>query len=142
MSIPKWPPGLRAATIVTVIYALIWIALEGDLWRAILLAILVTAITFGQLAKRVLGGQRFSTGPWLLLTSLSGLTVGLICALLTLVLMALKTGLHSHGPEFTADEIAWVYDQAPYWGLSGMLAGIGLGMLSMNRDRSGEEQEG
>jgi hypothetical protein len=55
--------------------------------------------------------------------------MGLGCALLGLALMAIKTGLHGHGPEFTAAEIEWLVGQIPVWTAAGVPAGLGLGML-------------
>jgi NhaP-type Na+/H+ or K+/H+ antiporter len=51
-------------------------------------------------------------------------------SLLTLVFMAIKTGLHAHGPEFTLQEIQWVSQQTPLWAAVGLLIGLGLGMLT------------
>jgi hypothetical protein len=54
-------------------------------------------------------------------------------ALMTLMLMALKTGLHAHGPEYPTDQIFWVWRQLPLWAGVGALAGLGLGLLSVGR---------
>jgi hypothetical protein len=43
--------------------------------------------------------------------------------------MALKTGLHAHGHEFTRAEIAWVLGRTPLWALAGLFAGLGVGLL-------------
>jgi hypothetical protein len=43
--------------------------------------------------------------------------------------MAVKTGLHAHGPEFSPSQIAWVMGQVPWWTSAGLLAGVGLAMI-------------
>ena len=43
--------------------------------------------------------------------------------------MAIKTGLHAHGPEFSGSELDWVLQQIPMWALVGLLGGLGLGFL-------------
>jgi hypothetical protein len=43
--------------------------------------------------------------------------------------MILKTGIHAHGPEYTARELAWVWTQLPLWGGVGALTGLGFGLL-------------
>ena len=56
--------------------------------------------------------------------------MGLIFGALTLAFMAIKTGLHGHGPEFAPDEISWVISQMPLWAMFGFLVGGGLGALT------------
>ena len=56
---------------------------------------------------------------------------GLGFGLLTLLIMAVKTGLHGHGPEFSPAEISWVIDQIPLWSLVGLLAGLGVGIVAI-----------
>jgi hypothetical protein len=48
--------------------------------------------------------------------------------------MAVKTGLHAHGPEFTPAEINWVLQQTPIWTAAGLLAGLGLGQIVKGRN--------
>jgi NhaP-type Na+/H+ or K+/H+ antiporter len=55
--------------------------------------------------------------------------MGLGSALLILFLMALKTGLHAHGPEFSAIEVSWVLQQIPLWAAAGLAGGLGVGLL-------------
>ena len=45
--------------------------------------------------------------------------------------MAVKTGLHAHGPEYSAAQMAAVVGQWPFWVGAGVLAGMGLGMLAL-----------
>jgi len=53
----------------------------------------------------------------------------------TLFLMALKTGIHAHGPEYTMAEVAWVWRQLPLWVAAGTLAGTGLALVAAGRAR-------
>jgi hypothetical protein len=71
---------------------------------------------------------------WWGATAVTGLLFGLGSSLLTLVLMAVKTGLHAHGPEFTPNEINWILQQVPLWSAAGLLAGLGLGQLVKGRN--------
>ena len=57
---------------------------------------------------------------------------GFLTALLTLFFMALKTGLHAHGPEFTPSEINWVIARIPLWTAVGLLSGAGLGLVGLS----------
>ena len=129
MQIPKNIPLLKQATVIVSIYSAVWISLEGKLLQVIILGIAVTLLLIGFLFQRTLSGRRVSTGRWLLIISFVGLLTGAGSSLLTLVFMAIKTGLHAHGPEFTFDEINWVFEQIPYWIISGFSGGLGIGLL-------------
>ena len=130
MHIPAKIPGLKFITVLMGIYAAIWISLEGALWRVMLMGVGVTAVSLLQLLQKYCGGRVISWLRWLGLTAIIGLLFGLGSSLLTLVFMAIKTGLHAHGPEFTLQEIQWVSQQTPLWAAVGLLIGLGLGMLT------------
>jgi hypothetical protein len=64
-----------------------------------------------------------------LVTAVSGLALGAGSGLLSLLFMAVKTGLHAHGPEFSQAEIAWVWNGMLLWTTVGLLVGLGLGLI-------------
>jgi hypothetical protein len=129
MQIPHKLPGLKWLTAVVGIYGVIWIGLEGELWRSVLLAVGVTAVSLLYLLQKYLGGRILPAGQWLGMTAVSGLLFGLGSGLLTLLFMVVKTGLHGHGPEFSLAEIEWVINQIPLWTAVGLLIGLGIGMI-------------
>jgi hypothetical protein len=128
--VPAKLPGLRAGLILLAVYLVVWIPLEGNLWRALLLGAWSCAVGLAHLIQRHLGGRTFSPWQWLGLWAGSGLLLGLGSGLLTLVAMAMKTGLHNHGPEFSRAEISWVIAQTPVWTVAGLLAGLAIGLLT------------
>lgn len=135
MRIPATIPHIKTVFVVVGVLAIGWIALEGDVGREIVMAMLIglpgLAYLVTRLAQRTaLGGRRLSMGRWLLLMGVAGVLAGAGVALLTLFLMALKTGLHAHGPEYSAGGIAWVWAQLPLWAAVGGLAGLGVGALA------------
>ncbi|NKQ34571.1 MAG: hypothetical protein HF973_03040 [Chloroflexi bacterium] len=133
MQIPHKLPGLKWLTAVVGIYGVIWIGLEGELWRSILLAVGVTAVSLLYLWQKYLGGRALPAGKWLGMTAVSGFLFGLGSSLLTLLLMAVKTGLHGHGPEFSPAELEWVINQIPLWTAVGLLIGLGIGMIGAGK---------
>ncbi|HID54490.1 MAG TPA: hypothetical protein EYP41_20930 [Anaerolineae bacterium] len=133
MQIPQKLPGLKWLTAVVGIYGIIWIGLEGELWRSVLLAVGVTAVSLLYLWQKYLGGRVLSAGKWLGLTAVSGLLFGLGSGLFILLFMAVKTGLHDHGPEFSLAELEWVARQIPLWTGAGILIGLGLGMIGLGK---------
>lgn len=121
-------PLFKAAAAVTGLYALVWMALEGALGRDILLAAL--ALVAGLLYLDGRGRQRWRPRH-VVIAAVAGLLAGAGLALLTLFLMALKTGMHAHGPEYSPADLAWVWAQLPLWSAAGALLGLGLGLLRL-----------
>lgn len=133
MKIPATIPHFKTAAGFTLAYALVWMALEGELWRDLLLAGAVVALAIASLLTRFLGGHALSAIQLIAIAAAAGLIAGVALPLVTLFLMALKTGIHAHGPEYTSQEIAWVWRQLPLWALVGGITGFGLGLLSAAR---------
>jgi hypothetical protein len=133
MRIPEQIRGLRPATAVWVVYALAWIAPEGNLAAVTILGSSTAVIAAAHLVQRRWGGKRLRGWRWWGGTAVLGALTGGGGALLILLLMAMKTGLHSHGPEFTPAEIAWAVSQIPWWTAGGAVAALGLALLLQAR---------
>ena len=129
MQVPAKMPALKGATILLGGYFVVWVALEGNLSQTIALAMLAIGVWLGRIGQRYGAGRKMSPAGWLLLSGFGGLFFGGGIGPLTLALMALKTGLHAHGPEFTLLEINFIVTQMPLWGFAGLLAGLGLGLI-------------
>lgn len=142
IKIPERVPGLKWLTVVWGVYGVLWIAPEGVLWQALLLGVGTTAVLILHLGQKYLGGRALAVGPWLGMTAVSGLCLGAGSGLLTLFFMAMKTGLHAHGPEFSLEEINWVMGRTPLWALVGLLSGLGLGLLAWGAGASQARPDG
>lgn len=129
MRIPESTIYLRCAVWIWGGYALLWIALEGALAQVVALAVGTTAVVLLYALSR-LRGRRFGVALWVGGTAVVGIIAGAVTVGLTLMLMALKTGLHAHGPEFTPGEIRWVAAQLSLWSTAGSVLGIGTGLLT------------
>jgi hypothetical protein len=136
MCIPGRIPGLKVLTILFAVYVVIWMGLEGSLPQVILMAGGTTFLGGAYLFLRRYGGRWLSFRCWLITAAIWGGLMGLSCGLLALLFMAVKTGLHSHGPEFTPAEIDWVLKQLPIWSAAGLLAGLGLGLVALYASRN------
>jgi hypothetical protein len=130
MEFPSTIRGLRMLALVSGIYGIIWITSEGQLYRAVIMAFLITSLGTGYLIQRFLSGRVLPAKGWILTMAGLGALFGVSVAILTLVFMAVKTGLHSHGPEFTQEEVSWTIRQIPLWGVAGLVGGLGLGLIS------------
>ena len=131
MAVPQRIPGLKWLTVIVGLYGVVWLSLEGAVGQVMLLAAGLALLGAGYVTQRLLGGKVLAPGRWLLFSAALGALLGLANGLLALILMAVKTGLHGHGPEFTAVEIEWVISQIPLWSLAGLIAGLGLGLLAL-----------
>lgn len=129
VQMPNRFPGLKGATIIVAIYGAAWIALEGHLVRVVALAVGVTLVVLGHMVQRYAGGRDLSLRQWLALAAGMGTAAGVGSSVLALLFMALKTGLHAHGPEFTLVEINWVRARIAGWAIGGLFAGLGLGLV-------------
>ncbi|KAA3655082.1 MAG: hypothetical protein DWQ04_33755 [Chloroflexi bacterium] len=130
MKIPNKLPGLQLITALLAIYAAIWISLEGALAQVLVMGVGVTVVAAGHLMQRYLGGRTVSVMVGVAVTAVLGLLTGIFSIGMTLIFMAIKTGLHAHGPEFTQAELTWVMQQLPLWGIVGLLAGTAVGLLT------------
>ena len=129
MIFPEKIPGLKLLLIVWAVYTAVWISLEGGLWRVVVMGVATMILVTGQLWQRYLAGKSVGRGLAVVATAVSGLALGVGSGILTLIFMAVKTGLHAHGPEFSAAEVAWVIGQLPLWTAVGLLVGLGLGLI-------------
>jgi hypothetical protein len=129
MVFPPKIPGLKLLLGVWVVYTAVWISLEGALVQVIIMGTATAVLLLGHGWQRWLGGRQLGRGWGVLVTAVSGGLFGVGSALLTFVFMAVKTGLHAHGPEFTQAEIVWVWDVAPLWTAVWLLVGLGIGLI-------------
>lgn len=129
MKIPLTIPYFRLALGLTLAYGFLWMALEGELWRDLVLAAAVTLLVMGSAMARFLGGRTLSVRRFVIVAVAAGLIAGVALSLITLFLMAIKMGIHAHGPEYATREIVWVWQQLPLWSIVGGLVGLGLGLL-------------
>lgn len=136
MKFPQKIPGFRWLLAVWAVYTAVWISLEGTLWRVVLMGMATTILIVGYWVQRTVGGKTVSRGVGLLVTAVSGLILGAGSGLLSFVFMAVKTGLHAHGPEFSQAEVAWVWNQLPLGTAVGLLIGVGVGLIWAGNRRS------
>jgi hypothetical protein len=129
MKIPPKFADFKLFVIIFSIYTAAWIALEGSLWRVVVMGVGSTAVALNFGWQKWLGGRFVKGWKWWGVTAVTGFLFGLGSGLLSLVFMAIKTGLHAHGPEFTPAEINWVWQQTPIWAAAGLLAGLGLAQI-------------
>ena len=134
MQIPRKIPGLKPVLVLFAVYTAVWIALEGELWRVVVMGVGSTAVSLGYGWQKWLGGRLAEGWRWWGVTAVTGLLFGVGSGLLSLAFMAVKTGLHAHGPEFTPAEINWVLQQIPTWAVAGLLAGLGLALLTKGKN--------
>jgi hypothetical protein len=122
---------VRISAFLLGIIALIWLSIEDVNVSGV--AILSGAIclwTALWIMIRPVGGGKMI----ILRHSLVGMGAGFAIAPLAILLMALKSGLHGHGfPDFTVAQMQEVLSRTPYFAFSGLLIGLGSGVLRFAR---------
>ena len=141
MAFPRIVPGLKITTIIVALFGAIWVTLEGDFRWSLLMALMVLAVSVGYLVQRFLGGRNFSLPQGLAIVAAIGLGAGLIFAPLVMAFMAIKTGLHGHGPEFRQEEIEWIFDRVLLWTFVGLTTALGLALLYIGFGQQQEEHQ-
>lgn len=114
----------------------VWMILEGSLALTVFLG-LFTSLLILIASIRKWFAERWPNWKYsVLVWGVLGLLLGIGTVLMTLTLMAVKTGIHAHGPEYSTGEITWVIDQILLWAVSGLIAGGGVGLLVKAVSRS------
>jgi hypothetical protein len=136
MQLPDNLPGLRWLTGLIIVYGVVWLSLEGMLWRVVVMGAGTTAVSTLHLLQKWVNGRFIPVKWWVGLTAVTGLLTGLTSVGTTLLFMVIKTGIHAHGPEFTPAEITWIVQQLPLWAVIGFLIGSSLGLLTAGLKKS------
>jgi hypothetical protein len=124
---------LRLSALVLGAGILLWLPFEDTLERWTVLFASAGAAWF---AARFLA-RRSPARPWpfLLQYVSAGLLAGLAVGPLASFLMVFKTGLHGHGaPDFTPEQMAAVLLHTPFFGIGGLLLGLGSGLAILAKD--------
>lgn len=129
--IPVHRPYLVFVAFGIYLIALLWLGTEDtNLLPPVLLALgLTTSVAFRTLTY-LRGGHTYRIKEALLGGVLLGALGGLGVAAITVLLMFLKTVMHSHAyPDYPPQVIAAIIVRAPAWTAAGALIGLGIVLL-------------
>ncbi|MEM7802039.1 MAG: hypothetical protein AAF633_22790 [Chloroflexota bacterium] len=130
MTLSQVLPSKFAVFLTYCILFLAWLPPEGNIVLVVGFGWITSSIVVIRLLRRWLEPIDFQLRGWVLLWGGGGLAVGAVVPWIILALMALKTGVHAHGPEYTPAEINWVAQQWPFWLSLGGGIGLGYGLLT------------
>ncbi|MFU8772815.1 MAG: hypothetical protein ACNA8H_10400 [Anaerolineales bacterium] len=118
---------MRIAAMLIAAFFFIWLPFEDvDVRAVVLLAIAICAWIGVRILIRPANKGKISIAY----QALIGLLCGFGISPVAVGLMAVKTGLHGHPlPDFTPEQIYTVIWLSPYFGISGLLIGLGTGLL-------------
>jgi hypothetical protein len=136
LPLPLVPRRWERFGILVVAYGLLWITMEGALWSVLVMGGLTAIWLIMAIFARWGNGRQLTRWWGIFFFAASGLVAAGLWVILALIFMAFKTGLHAHGPEFTAAEISWLWQQLGRWLLLGGLSGLGLGFIWAGIPRS------
>ena len=125
------PRGLRVAVILTGLGLLFWLPFEDQNERpALFFALLLCALAGAFLLHRL--GSLGVVPLWAY--PLLGMLCGLALSPLAVLLLALKSGLHSHAaPDYTIVDLVSVLEKTPVWAGVGLLFGLSVGLWGLYR---------
>lgn len=132
IQIPDRFPFFNWLFILMALYTAVWMGLEGNIGRVLLMGGGWTAVLLLHFIQKYAGGRWVKRWVFVMETAVVGLLFALSTIALTLIFMVLKTGIHSHGAEFSPQEINTLIEKLPIALLAGLLAGAGLGLLMDN----------
>lgn len=126
---PLW---LRNAAIGVGVVVLFWLPIEDTQINTVtLLALFIAAFGAAQVVYR----RRTSKFHAARGAALIGLLAGASTTPIALLLITLKTGIHSHGvPDFTLAQITTLILRTPYFAIGGLLVALGCAIWLLNRD--------
>ncbi len=119
---------LRISAIITAIALLFWTPVESVERTSVLLfsAVICVLAALGFLRR---SSDRYSFWHSVLTGSAGGLAVSPIAS----VLMLFKIGLHGHAvPDFSFSDILATLRLTPFWGIGGLLIGLGFGLWNLS----------
>ena len=123
---PKPPIWLRLTAILLGAFLILWIPFEDP----------HTGVALGLAAALCLWTTLYYLYPvavksWktVLIYGLTGALAGIVTVPTTLLLMAIKTGLHAHPvADFTKTQVSDLVSRIPIWITAGLLIGLGVGL--------------
>lgn len=122
---------LRWLALILAIALLSWLPVEDiSVRNATLFAASISSWFALRLLLPIHPGERYFYLRHLLIGSLAGMAL----TPLALLLMTLKTGLHSHSaPDFYVEQLLSLLYQTPIWVMVGLLIGLGFALLRVAR---------
>jgi hypothetical protein len=113
----------------------IWIGVEDRTNRPVIIIAVTLAIAIGlTLYNRMVQDERSGERSLLWVTIGVGFISGLLVPIAAVILMLVKTSLHSHVvPDFSVDDVIAVLLRTPVWVISGLMIGAAIGMLGNAR---------
>ena len=127
---PRW---MRLLALILGIALLLWYPVEDvSQLSVVIFAVLISTWFALRALLPVHPAGRYYLWHHLLVGALAGLAV----APLAILLMALKTGLHSHSaPDFTFEQMQVLLIRTPIWFIVGLLLGLGGSLIRLARMR-------
>lgn len=119
----------RLAVAVFGLYFLVWTQLEGNFRNVILLGVAGAFLAGWTIWRRWIAQRIATQTQFAIALSALGLAIGLAIPLMILLGMAIKQGLHGHGPEYTTAQVAAITQSLLWAGLVGLLFGVAAGLL-------------
>jgi hypothetical protein len=135
VKIPRFPTSLAVITLIYGMFTFMWLSAEDSVWLVSVLGAMMSVLSVlhgvFRLKRRTYPARLWVPGL-ILLGALSG--AGSVVG--TVILMVMKTSLHSHVfPDYPFPLIAGIVERVPVWTLAGALIGLALALLVYESSR-------
>ncbi|MCU0500106.1 MAG: hypothetical protein MUF87_22380 [Anaerolineae bacterium] len=125
--------ALQWLTIACGIAVFLWMSVEDtQTWPVVVLGGSVSLIAVVHWSQRFFMRTPLPSKGGIALIGLLGGLTGLGTALITALLMLIKNAWHLHPfPDFPPLLMGAILTRAPWWGVAGVLIGLGIGVISL-----------
>ncbi len=133
--IPAYPRRLSLITLVYGIGVFLWLSPEDSVWLVALLGTGLSLILTAHAVFKLGSGRRLRARVWFPGAVALGAIVGMGAALMTMLLMLMKTAVHNHlYPDYSFGVMAGIFQRVGAWAVAGALVGLaGALLLSIRR---------
>jgi hypothetical protein len=130
MTIPPYPRRLSLITLLYGIFVFVWLSWEDSVWLVTVLGFGLSLLA-GVHAMFRFGGRRVTRRLFIAGAALLGALIGAGTVAATVLLMLIKTSMHSHVyPEYPFPLISGIVERLLPWTAAGALAGLALALIS------------
>ncbi len=129
MTIPPYPRRLSLITLLYGIFVFVWLSWEDSVWLVTVLGFGLSLLV-GVHAMFRFGGRRVTRRLFIAGAALLGALIGAGTVAATVLLMLIKTSMHSHVyPEYPFPLISGIVERLLPWTAAGALAGLALALI-------------
>ncbi len=140
LTVPPYPQLLSRLTLVFGIFLFFWMSAEDSVWLVTVLGLGVSLLAAAHATFRF-KGRTFRARYWIPTAMVLGALVGAGTVVVTVVLMLMKTSLHSHiYPDYPFPLISGIVERLVPWTVAGALVGLSVALIVYEASSGGSSR--